>query len=669
MHRYYTTYLKLMLASAFIICCMCTCQPKADNAIIYTEPAEEKLDSVCKWLKNKEHYGDTNYLATFYSYYAHNIQTGNYSAAAKALELTSSTLDYNYNYDTAFLSTLTYFSNHYLTKIPTQATTFLDNYFGNYYFDSGNYKKANEYYTTITQSKCIDYKSCTNIARAYYDISYIYFSQGKQDSAITNNLKSLAYYNKTDYIEGKGSVYLNFANIYKVIGNYKKAHENVDSAITNYQLTHSIYNTYIALYNKISIYEYSGDEKMYSLIDSTYHLYTTNTYKNDGVKISIETYYIQKLVHENKLSEAKKMLEDLKPLIVKLNSTACNQAYDIAFAIYEVKKNGETIDTKIILNAIPALLENKQYEDICDFYLILKNKSINDKDYKNALLYDEAIKKATDSLGSKDMKNRLAELDIKYQTEKKEQYITLQEKTITTRNTTIALLGALLIGLFLVIILYTSKQKQKKLQQEKQNVQHYTKQLLEKIEEERKRIASDLHDSVSHELLSLKNSLETKTDITNNKIDAIINDIRSISRNLHPIMFDKIGLKASIEQLIDRAQSVNDFMVTATINYTGTLSITDELQVYRIIQEALSNIIKYADAIAAKITIDEHQQAIHIEIKDNGKGFDVSKSLAGSNAFGLHNIIERSKAIGGEAKIVSDKTGTIITIEIPITRK
>jgi signal transduction histidine kinase len=669
MQRYNTTYLKLMVVFAFIICYVWACTPKSENTVIYTEPDEEKLDSVCEWLENKANYSDTNYLATFYSYYVRNIKTENYNAAAKALELTSINLDYNYNYDTTFLSTLTYFSNHYRSKIPEQTTAFLDNYFGNYYFDSGNYKKASEYYTIITQSKCIDYKSCTDIARAYYDLSYLYFSQGKQDSAITTNFKSLAFYNKTNFIEGKGYVYLNFANIYKVIGNYKKAHENVDSAITNFRLTKNTYNTFIALYNKISIYEYSGDEKMYSLIDSTYHLYITNIYKNDVIKISIETYYIQKLVHENKLNEAKKMLEDLKPLIVKLNSTACNQAYDIAFALYEVKKNGEAIDTKIILNAIPALLENKQYEVISDFYLILKNKAINDLDYKNALLYEGEIKKVTDSLGSKDMKNRLAELDIQYQTEKKEQHITLQEKTITTRNTTIGLLGALLIGLFLVIILYISKQKQKKLQQEKQNVQHYTKQLLEKTEEERKRIASDLHDSVSHELLSLKNSLETKTDITNNKIDAIINDIRSISRNLHPVMFDKIGLKASIEQLIDRAQSVNDFMVTATINYTATLSITEELQLYRIIQEALSNIIKYADAIAAKITIDERQQVIHIEIKDNGKGFDVLKTLAGSNAFGLHNIIERSKAIGGEAKIVSDKNGTIITIEIPITKK
>jgi signal transduction histidine kinase len=129
-------------------------------------------------------------------------------------------------------------------------------------------------------------------------------------------------------------------------------------------------------------------------------------------------------------------------------------------------------------------------------------------------------------------------------------------------------------------------------------------------------------------------------------------------------MFDKIGLKSSVEQLVERAANVNDFMVTTAIYYNQSLSTSDELQVYRIIQEALSNIIKYANAIAAKITISDNKTSLLIEIKDNGIGFNVDENLDGKNAFGLHNIIERSRAIGGEAKITSNKNGTVITIEI-----
>jgi signal transduction histidine kinase len=172
---------------------------------------------------------------------------------------------------------------------------------------------------------------------------------------------------------------------------------------------------------------------------------------------------------------------------------------------------------------------------------------------------------------------------------------------------------------------------------------------------------------VSHELLNLKHAIGANISQSGEKIDSIIKDIRIISRNLHPVMFEKVGLSASINQLLDRAQSVNQLMVTSDIVYCGSLSVSDELQVYRIIQEALSNIIKYAEAVAAKIIIRESKDELMIQIKDNGKGFQVSETLSRKDAFGLHNIIERSKAIGGSARIHSDRNGTIITIDLKKT--
>lgn len=194
---------------------------------------------------------------------------------------------------------------------------------------------------------------------------------------------------------------------------------------------------------------------------------------------------------------------------------------------------------------------------------------------------------------------------------------------------------------------------------------NFTKQLLENTEEERKRIAGDLHDSISHELLALKTTLSQDIRVVSSKIDTIINDIRGISRNLHPVMFDKIGLIPNIEQLIERMQNQNNFFISTELNYSGSLSSANELQIYRVIQEALSNIIKYANAHAAKITIEEQPNRILVEIKDNGKGFNVKETINRGKAFGLHNIIERSRVIGGEAQINSSAEGTVITITIP----
>ncbi len=207
-------------------------------------------------------------------------------------------------------------------------------------------------------------------------------------------------------------------------------------------------------------------------------------------------------------------------------------------------------------------------------------------------------------------------------------------------------------------------EKANQLIQDKINTMNFTKQLLESTEVERKRIATDLHDSISHELLNLKSIFKQDLSVVNSKIDSIINDIRGISRNLHPVMFDKIGLVPNIEQLVERMQIQNNFLVSTEIDYKGTLSSADELQIYRIIQEALTNIIKYSEAHAAKITILEGNSKIDIEIKDNGKGFNVKETLNGGKAFGLHNIIERSRVIGGKAEIQSSADGTIININI-----
>ncbi len=207
-------------------------------------------------------------------------------------------------------------------------------------------------------------------------------------------------------------------------------------------------------------------------------------------------------------------------------------------------------------------------------------------------------------------------------------------------------------------------EKTNQLIQDKINSLNFTKQLLETTELERKRIATDLHDSISHELLNLKSIFKQDIGVVNAKIDSIINDIRGISRNLHPVMFDKIGLVPNIEQLVERIQTQSDFLVNTEINYKGTLTSAEELQIYRIIQEALTNIVKYAKAHAAKITISDSNGLVAIEIKDNGKGFNVKETLNSGKAFGLHNILERSRAIAGEAQIDSTDNGTNIHIKI-----
>lgn len=645
-------------------CFFQSCKEEKPTSVVYEKPVE-KEDATMAWLHKVEHYRKTkNYLPVFYKYYNQKIKDKDYLNATKVLDIACVFLADSYDFNNKFMQTVKEFDVKYRKEVPALKTTFVDAYIANYYFDKYDLIKVEEYFKKVTALEPNDYNSCYNIARAYYDLSYLYYIKGKQNLSLEANQKAFEYFSKIDNPKGLAFVYSNYANIYTAIGDKKRAIHNADKAIQSYKSIDNTYNVYIGLINKISIYDFLNDTRKAALIDSTYQAYFKTNDNNDVLKIKLYGFKVDNLINENKLDEAKKTLDTFKALVEKVGSDDFIQEYKVSEALYQIKKDPNYSNFEDIKKALPTLITNQQYEKVNMFYGVLQKSAIENNDYKDALRYEKEKKVIADSIGNIATRGKIAELEAIYQTQKKEQQIALQEKTIINKNTTIALLASLFIGMLLTVVIYSTKQKQKKLKLEKRNAQEYTKQLLDKTEEERKRIASDLHDSVSHELLSLKNLFQEKNDITNEKIDSIINDIRIISRNLHPIMFDKIGLQSSIEQLVERTQSVNDFMVTAEIEYQNSLSSSNELQVYRIVQESLSNIIKYANAIAAKITILDQVDTIFIEIKDNGKGFDVAETLAGKHAFGLHNIIERSRAIGGEAKIISDKNGTIVTVEI-----
>ncbi len=645
------------------------CKPSTDSEAIYKKSEAVPLDATCKYLRDSKNFKSRNYMPTFYNYYNKKIKEKDYTFAFRALEMVLWNNDFANTFTEETLATANKLAAPCLTKLPKSETSFLYSFSGTFYSRKGDFKTAIEFYKKVDSVEVFNYKTCSQKSFCCQGLSWCYYRLGKQDQALAYSFKALEYIKKTDTQMLTPGVYSVVSAIYQSLKDYKNAELYIDTTIAFYKKDGdnemSRDNIFIMLYNKMSLLDLCGKtEQRAKLLDSTYLAYKNNSFSHPSTKIVIYSLYVKKLINENKLTEAKAILDELAPEVKALNFDDPNKKYAVAVAQYEATKSKSTLNKKYILDVIPSLLDEEDYSNVNDLYGVLHEDALLKKDYAAALKYSEGMKTAQDSLASRAIANKVAELNQKYKTKEKEQKIELQEKTIINKNTTIALLISVLFGIIILTIYIISRQKQKRMESEKQNAQLYTKQLLEKTEEERKRIASDLHDSVSHELLGLKNIADGKQAETNQKIDSIINDIRSISRNLHPIMFDKIGLKASVEQLIERAQTVNDFMVTSEIDYNGLLSNSDELQVYRIIQEALSNVIKYANAMAAKITISENNNTLNIEIKDNGKGFNVNETLNSSKAFGLHNIIERSRAVGGEAKIISNKNGTTVAIEI-----
>lgn len=246
---------------------------------------------------------------------------------------------------------------------------------------------------------------------------------------------------------------------------------------------------------------------------------------------------------------------------------------------------------------------------------------------------------------------------------------TIKEKQIVdqklnSRNLWLVICSSGIILLVVLFRLFQIKKNRTQIKKEARAKALFTKQLFQVIEDERKRIATDLHDGIGNELTTIKHSLSGNPESWKEKIDELIDEIRTISRNLHPAMFERVGLKITLEQLVERIQYRQNFMLTTEIDYHKGLNSAVELQVYRIIQEGITNMVRHGQAIAGKITVKETEQIVQIEIKDNGIGFDVQQTFEKGKAFGLHSILERSHAIGGVASIRSGKTGTVIDINI-----
>ena len=217
----------------------------------------------------------------------------------------------------------------------------------------------------------------------------------------------------------------------------------------------------------------------------------------------------------------------------------------------------------------------------------------------------------------------------------------------------------------------------------KQNQEEFTKKLIESQEEERKRIASALHDTIAHDILLAKSkallALRNPDDNENlkkalNEISDMssetINDVRGISYNLHPHQLERLGFSEAIESIIKDVSRASDIEFSVKVdNVDDVISKEAEINLYRVIQEGINNIIKHSKATEAELKVIRLEDHNIISISDNGRGIDSRKSSDEVKyGFGLSGIAERVKILKGEFKIESDiNNGTVLRISVPFS--
>jgi len=215
---------------------------------------------------------------------------------------------------------------------------------------------------------------------------------------------------------------------------------------------------------------------------------------------------------------------------------------------------------------------------------------------------------------------------------------------------------------------------------ERKRAQAALRRLNETLEEEAKRIAHALHDEAGQLLASVYLALEAiardvaptashQFKAAKNLLDQIEAHLRRLSHELRPTILDDLGLVPALEFLSEGVSKRTKLQVTVEGLTIGRLTTPVETALYRIVQEALNNATKHAQASRARIQVEQNGHLIRCLVSDDGIGFDVQAALnkKGDKGLGLIGIRERLNAIGGAYRIISAPgQGTTLQVEIPL---
>ncbi len=199
-------------------------------------------------------------------------------------------------------------------------------------------------------------------------------------------------------------------------------------------------------------------------------------------------------------------------------------------------------------------------------------------------------------------------------------------------------------------------------------------------EEDRQRIARDLHDTLLQNLAHLIHKIELcslyidedvikaklELSVVNNILKKTIDEIRNIIFDLRPMTFDDLGFKAALERLLAVFNENQKYFVETEIDDVSCENNLVLVSIYRVVQECLNNIEKHADAETVLFSCRNQKGSCIITIKDDGIGFDPER-LPEEKHFGLSLMQERIRLINGKISILSkEREGTCIKIEVPI---
>ena len=593
--------------------------------------------------------------------------------------------------------------------------------------DSANYFIHRAYAKSVVlKNDSLLARTCYNLSYYYYlknsvDSSKVYLKRGLEFSRKSNfkKIQSLSYNQagtiatdenqfekalkfyllafdiaeKYNLYENKSRVLINLGNLSVRQKDTLKALEYYHQNIVN-ALKYNLNNELIGGYSNTAIlYAPSNKNKAIEYYDKALFIAkkNKNVYAEYNLHINLSELYVR-YKSEKTLKKVYYHLQQAKFIQQKLNDSSLLFFLNFNFGGYYKSKAQFSTAIEYYKKALNTVNINTPSNQILNLYYTLSDAYAKNNDYKNALLVKEKQFKLSDSIFTVKKNKAFTEVQTKYEVDKKNLKIQLltKDKIIQSRRKQILIAIAVILIVFLIIVLLFYKQriKTQKIIAENENKIHTQevirlenekelKRILGVVEgqdQERNRLAQDIHDGIGGALAGIKLELsQVNSTIKNNKIDQIIikmqtafNDLRSISHNLSINSLKEKEFDFLLNKLKEEYKNRGEFETEIIIfpeNSMNNVSHTIRYQLYRIIQELFTNTSKHAVASKVVLSCTVFEEQINIIFEDNGCGFDFSKETG----IGLRNIQERLSILNGTIIIESNKEkGTTIIIDIPL---
>jgi signal transduction histidine kinase len=575
-------------------------------------------------------------------------------------------------------------------------------YYGNYFFYTRNLKKAKFYFEKSFQeakeSKVLNVETLAKIR-----LSFLKYEDGGDKEEAEKELLALLAFSKSKNDYQNEAELLNLIGIINEDKNKSKEAAKLYLEGLNLAETHNL-AYYLAVFrNNLGLIKYYSEDYKGALTDFEKGLEIAEKENNKRLLSHIQMNLCLVNISNKNEKEAYKMFEkaieysktnnlpvELASSYINLSSafistgkyaealtyidsaTALLQKHDLADELTKaylgkveifLKINKLPEAESILLKAKNLAQKTGSLRDLTSCYLMQHQIKLANKNYKEALDDYLTYSKLKDSLQNKINNKIIQELQVNYKIQKKENELEKERSkslTLEKSNQEERFLKWLAVGiglLFLILMSGTSFLIYNRKIREKQD--QFSKQIIENIEDERHRIARDLHDDIGQSLSILKSKINKESTDSSSislemkkELERIIEQTREISQNLYPSHLEKVGLVRSVAGLTENIQNSAGIECSFTIpDEIDTLSTETKTHLFRIIQECTNNTIKHANATALKISIEVKKENFVLTYIDNGHGVSKNKSKVG---MGLNSIRERVKILNG-ALLIEDK--------------